>query len=252
MKDSTTKNREWLYTGLSVIIIIGLWQVLAACIGKEIIMPLPKTVLSQLFHTINQDNFIVSVGYTLARSISGFSVAFALALILGVLSGFFNIFYYLLKPVIVVTKAIPTMGVILLALIWLESEKAPIFVGFLIIFPILYENIVQGIRSVDPKLIEMVKLYEINPVKVLRNVYIPSISSYISAGAASAIALNLKTIIAAEVLSQPKISIGINFQIEKANLNTAGVFAWSIVAIVLAALLEVVFKIIKKCKSSFI
>ncbi len=130
------------------------------------------------------------------------------------------------------------MAVILLALIWLRSEKAPILVAFLVTFPILYQNVVQGIRQVDLKLIEMVNLYGVNKWKILKDLYLPSIRSYLLAGMSTAMGLTIKIVIAAEVLSQPYLSIGTSFQLEKAHLNTAGVFAWSFIAIVLASIFD--------------
>nr|WP_044824914.1 ABC transporter permease subunit [Clostridium aceticum]AKL96384.1 ABC-type nitrate/sulfonate/bicarbonate transport system, permease component [Clostridium aceticum]KJF26961.1 ABC transporter permease [Clostridium aceticum] len=249
MMISTSKNKEYkeiIYTIISVVVLILLWKILAIWVGKEIILPSPEATFSKLIMIIRAENFLQSILSTLIRSMLGFSIAFLLALILGMLAGFFKPVYYLLKPVIVINKAIPTMAVILLALIWLESEKAPILVGFLVIFPLLYYNVVEGIRSVDEKLIEMVKLYQVNKVKVIKELYIPSIKSYLIAGASTALGLNLKIVIAAEVLSQPKISMGTNFQIEKANLNTAGVFAWAIIAIVMAAVLDGIVKLMQR------
>ncbi len=92
----------------------------------------------------------------------------------------------------------------------------------------------------------MMDIYEVGKWDRLKDLYIPSISSYIHSGMAAAMGLNLKIIIAAEVLSQPKISMGTSFQIERVNLNTAGVFAWSLITILLAAMLERGLKLLQK------
>lgn len=248
MMTSITKNKEnkeTIYIVISSVALIVIWKIISMWVSKEIIIPSPESTIERLIFIIKQDNFIPSIINTLTRTILGFLLALILSVVLGMLSGFFKPIYYLLKPIVLINKAVPTMSVILIALIWLKSEIAPILVGFLVIFPILYSSVILGIRNVDVRLIEMVKLYKIGNAKIIKEVYIPSIKSYLITAASTAIGLNLKVIIAAEVLSQPKVSIGTSFYIEKVNLNTAGVFAWSIIAIIIAGLLDGIIKYIK-------
>ena len=249
MKASIFKNKnskELLYTIISTIVLIILWKILSVIVDKEILIPSPENTFIETIRIVRGPNFINSVVNTVKRAIMGFMMALAAGISLGMLGGFSKPIYYLLRPIVLINKAVPTMAMILLALIWLQSEKAPILVGFVVIFPVIYENVVQGIRNVDVKLVEMMSMYEVSRLGMLKDLYMPSIRSYLYGGLSAAMGLNLKIIIAAEVLSQPKISMGTSFQIEKANLNTAGVFAWSLITIFLAGLLEQTLKVIKE------
>lgn len=219
---------------------------MASIIDKEILVPSPRNTFIEIIKIIQSPNFMLSVFNTLKRALTGFLIALGVGISLGMMGGFSKPIYYLLRPFVLINKAVPTMAVILLALIWLESEKAPILVGFIVIFPVIYENVVQGIRNVDVKLVEMMNIYEIKSFDRLKDLYIPSIGSYLHGAMATAMGLNLKIIIAAEVLSQPRISMGTSFQLEKSNLNTAGVFAWSLLTILLAGILEQGLKIFKR------
>ena len=230
---------------ISIVSIIVLWKFLSVWVDNPIMIPSPKITFFEFIKIIRSQNFIIIVTATLTRVIIGFLISFISALILGILSGFFKPIYYLLRPVIVIQKATPTMAIILIAIIWLKAELAPILVGFLIIFPIIYSTVIQGIESVDVKLIEMSKVYKLSRLTVMKDIYIPSIKSSLMSIASSTIGLNLKVIIAAEVLSQPSVSIGTSFQIEKANLNTAGVFAWALISIIIASGFDFIIKVLK-------
>lgn len=243
--------KELLYTLSAMVFLLLVWQGAALAVGREILIPTPKATFNEILRIMGGPHFQTAVGNTLKRAVTGFAVALLAGLGLGLAGGFSKPVYYLLRPFVLVSKAVPTMAMILLALIWLESEKAPVLVGFVVVFPILYENVVQGIRQVDPKLVEMMSVFEQNKWQQLKHLYLPSIGGYLSSGMAAAMALNLKIIIAAEVLSQPRISMGTSFQIERANLNTAGVFAWSFITIVLAALLEQGLQLFKGKKRRF-
>lgn len=241
MKDSITKNkkdRELLYTVISVIALIALWKILSALVGKEILVPSPEATLREIIRITTSERFLLAAFNTTKRAVIGFVLALISGVILGLLAGTSKPVYYLLRPLVTMIRALPTMAIILLALIWLQSEKSPILVGFVVIFPVLYENVVQGIRNVDRRLIEMMDIYEVDRFTRLKDLYFPSISSYLKSGMSAAMGLNLKIIIAAEVLSQPRVSMGTSFQIERVNLNTPGVFAWSIITVVLAAILD--------------
>lgn len=246
MINSIMKNKEKIYTVLSILSLLIIWKVLAVVINKSIIVPSPEETFRELVHIIKSPYFIVTVLGTIKRVLLGFFISFMLAMTLSLLAGFNNVIYYLLKPVVTIIKVIPTMGVILLALIWLKSRYATIFVGFLIIFPILYENNLKGIKSVDKNLLEMSKIYEISSFDLIKDIYIPSMKPFILAGINNALSINLKIIIAAEVLSELPNSIGSFLQIEKTALNTPGVFAWCLVALIIGGSFEIILSNITK------
>ena len=99
------------------------------------------------------------------------------------------------------------------------------------ILPIVYGNIFTGMSNIDKKLLEMGRLYKLSKKDMLINIYLPSLKSYIKNAIISGVGLNMKVIIAAEVITQPRYGIGTLFQIERANLNTGGVFAWLFIVV---------------------
>ncbi len=222
----------------SICTILVIWEVLSIIVGNDVKLPSPVDTVRALYMIITDEMFFISISNTMLRVVKSFSISFVIAVILGILSGFFNPVYYLLKPILLVQRSIPTMAVILLSLIWLNREISPILVGSLIVFPVLYASVVSSIRQVDKKLIEMVTVYKLDIKRKIRYLYIPSIKESLITISAVAVSLCIKVTIAAEVLSQPRYSIGTSFQLEKASINTAGVFAWAIIAILIASLFE--------------
>ena len=227
-----------LTVAFSLAILLALWKLLSLWVDAAIIIPSPEETLKACFTLLIQPDFLTRVWHTVARSLAGFFIALFSALFLGIIGGAYRPAFILFKPLVSITKATPTMSIILLALIWLHTEIAPILVGFLVIFPLRYTNIVEGIRNVDIKLLEMARMYQVKKKRIIAELYLPSLSSYLTAGAATALGLNLKVIIAAEVLSQPKNCIGTSLHLEQINLNTAGVFAWTIIAILISSFFD--------------
>lgn len=224
----------WLSTG----IVLVLWGIFALIADNQLKMPTPWSTFKSLIVIMSEEGFLVMVWATFRRAMVGFLLAFSSALALGIVSGVSAPVYYLMRPIVLAQRSIPTMAVILVAIIWLGREGAPLLVCVLIVFPIIYSAVVTSIRDVDKKLLEMVEVYGLSRGQKLKHLYLPSIRSSLLGVSAAAISLNLKITIAAEVLGQPGKGIGTGFQLEKVSLNTAGIFAWAIVAIVLGALLE--------------
>ena len=67
----------------------------------------------------------------------GFVLAFGLAMITGMLAGLNKDFSAFIRPLIIVLRATPVIAIILILLIWFDSNIVPIVIAFLTIYPIL-------------------------------------------------------------------------------------------------------------------
>ena len=244
MKNSTCRSR--LYTVGAIACLFILWHAVSWAVGAEILLPFPGETLRDLIRITGTKDFGLAVLNTTSRSLAGFGIAFVSAVFLAVSAALWKPLHYFLNPLVVLTKATPTISIILLALIWMNTETAPVLIGLMVIFPIIYTNIMTGLENMDTKLIQMSSMYGVGKLRMIKELYFPSILPYVLSASSTAIGLNLKVIIAAEVLSQPKISIGTSLQMEKVYLNTAGVFAWTLVAVLLSAAFDYIIFLIRK------
>lgn len=242
MLNSTIKNS--LITLASVILLILVWKLGAIYFDQELILPSPGTTLKQLWLIIQSDAFWPAVGATVGRGLIGFTISCLLGMVIGFGAGFSPVVYWLMQPWVTVIRATPVMSVIILAIIWLRTDMVPVFVTFLMIFPIIYGNVVAGIQNVDRHLLEMARIYRVKMYRTIEEVYIPSILPYLLAGASTAMGITWKVIIAAEILSQPQLAIGTNLMLAKIELATAQVVAWTVVAIIISFLFEYLLKML--------
>ena len=247
MKDYTWENKKYIF--LSIMLLFIIWGIGAKSINNETIIPSIGSTYEALIEIINNKNFINIIGFTLLRSFLSFLISILTALVLGLLAYEFRIIHNLFKPILSILKSVPTMAIVILALIWLDSEKAPVLIGFIVIFPILYDSIVSALISMDIKILNMAKLFKVKKITIIKNIYIPCIFGGIYKVIASVLGLNFKVVIAGEVLGQPKYSIGSSLQMEKLYLNTSGVFAWIIIVVVLTIIFETLIKLIYKSKA---
>ena len=244
MKNYILKDKE--FSLLSKLILIGLWALLSNLIDKEVILPSIKSTILSLIDIVKDPSFSGIILHSLIRSVIGFIISILLAMLLGIISSYSRFIYSLMLPILNFLSSIPTMAIIILALIWLDNEFVPMFVGFIMVFPILYETVLKGILNVDKNIMEMAKLYKVERFTIIRDIYMPSIFINLSSVMTSAVNINLKMVIAGEVLSQPKLAIGSNLQMEKMYLNTSGVFAWIIIILGISKILGYIVELIGK------
>lgn len=240
MKSFTLKNRR--LSVISKLLIIVLWILLSRTIDNEVIFPTISSTFHSFTDIVRRPSFIIIISHSLIRTLIGFVISLVLAVIIGILSSISNIIYHLMIPIINFLTSVPTMAIIILALIWLNNEFAPMFVGFIMVFPILYETVLKGILNLDSNIIDMAKVYKVQKMTLIKDVYIPNIFLNLSYIFPSALGINFKMVIAGEALSQPKYAIGTNLQLQKMYLNTSGVFAWIIIILLMSKIFKYVLE----------
>ena len=244
MKEYSWKNKKYI-TG-SIVVLIILWALISLKVNNEIIIPSIGSTVKSLVEIITDRDFLFVIGATVLRILASFLISLITAVILAVTASFSKLLYNFMLPILAFLKSVPTMGIIVLALIWLSSDNAPVLIGFIVVFPILYESVISGITGVDIKILDMASSYKVKRAVVIKDIYLPSILMGINKVINSAFGLNFKVVIAAEVLGQPKYSIGSKLQLEKMYLNTPGVFAWIIIIVIIIICFELLIKLLNK------
>lgn len=226
---------------LIVLFWLALWQLLYIIIRQDLYLPSPVSVFVRLHELIMQAAFWQSVGYSFCRVLAGLALSIVVGVTTGILASLNRHVYDLMNPMVTAIKATPVMSFIILTLVWFSSSQVPIFICFLMCFPIIWTNVVEGVRNVDAKLLEMAKVFKASFSLVIRRIYLPSILPYFIAACLTSFGLGWKVSVAAEVLSHPAYAIGSNLYSAKAYLDSTGLFAWTFVVIVLSIIFESIF-----------
>jgi NitT/TauT family transport system permease protein len=163
---------------------------------------------------------------------TAFIISVPVGIIVGILCGISKNFLAFFSFFFAFISSSPVMALILIAYLIFGSETTPVVIGFLLIFPLLVSNVIEGITMLDPKKIELFKAYKISASGTLYYLILPSLKPYIFGGIRSGVALGWKVIIAAEVLVQPLFALGSGMQDAKAHLESAELFAWTFAAII--------------------
>lgn len=240
------KKTFW-YRALAVLLALMVWQIASMAVGSEILLVSPLRVLSRLATIWREEGFFTTILYTMARILLGFFLALTAGFLSAVLAGRFHFVEYLLWPYVVTFRSVPVASFIILCLIWLSFSQLTVFIAFLIVFPVIYSNMLQGVKSTDPKLLEMAALYRVPWYRRFFYIELPGIRPYLLAACNISIGMAWKSGIAAEVIGVVSGSIGGALYHAKIYFETADLFAWTVIIVLLSALSEkALFWLIKK------
>jgi len=248
MKTSITKKTSFLrnggiYTIISFLLLLAAWKLISLVISSEIILPSPENTAISMLDLIRTREFFIIILSSLQRGVLGFILSFVLGIFFGFLSGLSRIFRSIFEPFLSVIRTTPVITIILIALIWFKANNVPVFASFLMAFPIICTNVIEGIDSIDQKILEMAKIFRIKKSRVIGEIYIPSLIPFLTAAVSTSFGIGWKVVIAAEVLSQPKYAIGTSLQTSKIYLNINDVFAWTIYAILIGYVIERIIRL---------
>jgi NitT/TauT family transport system permease protein len=236
MKTFISRNR--LISVAGIVLLIAFWKVVSFLAGSEQIFPSPENTLISVIHVFQREGFWISLINTISRGLSGFIISFFLSFMVGIPAGINRSVYLIINPFIVAVRSTPIISLILLAIIWLGNEYVPVFIAVLTMFPIMTTNIADGIRNVDPSLIEMGKVYGVGRRRILHEISIPSIIPFIFSGISTALGFGWRAIIIGEVVAQPRFGIGTQMQISHIYLQVSELIAWTFIAIVISYFFE--------------
>ena len=217
---------------------LGVWQLAAMLVGQELLFPTPIAVAIRLFQISATANFYKVILYSLLRILLGMTAGSLIGTFGGTVTAFSKTAKAFFAPILAVVKATPVASFIILLVLYISRDLAPLIISLMIVTPIVWTGIESGIINTDNNLLEMAKVYKMNRRDILRHIYLPSITPYLLAALKSSLGMAWKAGIAAEVLLQPIMSIGKMISDSKILLETTDLFAWTVVVVILSVIIE--------------
>ena len=214
------------------------WELAAAAVGQELLLPSPLQTGRKLLELGSTAEFWLTVGKSVARVLTGILAAVLLGVLLALLTHWSPLLKALLSPVMTLVKSTPVASFIILALVWLGRGAVPVFIAALMVLPVVWANVSAGLAGIDPQLLELAQVFHLPRARVLRRITWPSVLPHLRAALRSALGLGWKAGIAAEVLTVPPYSIGKRIYEAKLYLETTELFAWTAAVVLVSLLIE--------------
>ncbi|KQX68029.1 ABC transporter permease subunit [Paenibacillus sp. Root444D2] len=202
-RTSSLKESKFWQPWVIPILILLLWQVLGL-FGwlSERILPTPWEVLTALYGVIKDGTIFEYVAVSTKRAFLGFLIGGSIAFVIGLLNGVFPIAERYMDSSVQMVRTIPHLAMIPLVIMWFGiGETSKLFLVSLgVAFPI-YLNTFHGIRSVDPGLVEMGKVYGLKGFALFAKVILPGALANILLGIRFSLGIMWLSLIVAETIA---------------------------------------------------
>lgn len=246
MKTSAIDVKKIILNISAVLLAIFLWQAASLWLDSDVLIASPLQVLVRVFELLQSEAFFTTVTRSTLHIIGGFFLAFGCAVVLASAAGKQPVLEIFFRPFLLTVKTVPVASFIVISLIWLSGNTLSIFISFLMSLPILYNNLLQGYKNADPKLLQCAELFHFSPFKRLLLVRLPAIKPFLLSACSTGMGLAWKAGVAAEVIGIPKDSIGEMLYYAKLYFDSKDLFAWTLIIVVLSVCIEKLFLLLLK------
>lgn len=220
---------------------IVVWDLCAYFYGKPLIFPSPLAVCKQLWELMQTRAFYLTTLTSLWNISLGILIAIAIGSLISFLTSQIRLLRDLLFPLFTIIKATPVASFIILMWLLIGAINLPTFITMLIVIPVIWTNLDEGFRRIDPQLREVTKVFKMSHWQRLRVLIFPSMKPYFVSACRTSLGLAWKAGIAAEVIAMPLSTIGTEISWSKTYMEYENLFAWTLTVILLSLAMELLF-----------
>ncbi len=223
---------------------ITIWEAAHLLVGEDLVLflPSPFAVLVSFGKLVFTAEFWNATLATVGRIFAGFAIGCITGIISGIFTSSVGIADALLSPMLRIIRVVPVVSFVILAFLFIDVDRLPIFIAFLMVVPLVWQSVHDGLRNVDPALPEMGRVFGMKPVAILFKIKLPEISCEILSAIVSGLGFAWKSGIAAEVICTPMISLGKSIYRAKGNFEFDEVYAVTLTVVFLSLIFETALK----------
>lgn len=223
---------------MAVVIALCVWQIAAMTVKSDILLVSPVQVAVRLCTIWRTSGFAASIWNSFYHIAGGALAAVAIAAVLAALSVRSRWVGILLRPFMITVKTVPVASFVVICLIWLSSESLSALISFLIVLPVVYGNLLEGLKSEDVKMLQLGVVYKMPAGRRLLYIHLPQLKPFIMSGVSTALGMAWKAGIAAEIIGTPDGTIGKQLYYSKVCLDTDDLLCWTVIIVAISVLFE--------------
>jgi NitT/TauT family transport system permease protein len=176
------ERRDWMVRVGAVLVILGVWEALGRQINPLLFSP-PSAIAQAAVHVVGSGELWRYLRVSLKAFAIGMSTGTVAGIVLGIVVARFRLLDLALEPFVIALYSTPMVAVIPLIVLWVgfgDEAKATVIFLFAI-FPVML-NAYQGVKSVDPRLLEVARSFRSTERALWIDVIVPASLPFIVAG----------------------------------------------------------------------
>lgn len=235
---STMLNKKRIGQITAVAFWVAVWFIVAYFVDNKLLVASPKDTVVALFRMMSEGAFYESVIRSFAKILLGFLSGVVLATIFAIACYKLEVSKYIISLLVGLCKSMPVAVFSVVLIIWWGPENLSYFVSMIVVIPVVFNNILEGLKATDIKMLRMASVFKLPLWNKIMFIYRPTLKPYVLSFVKSSIGMSWKAGVAAEVIGLSNKSIGGELYSSKVYFNTDEVFAWAVVIIIVSVLTE--------------
>jgi sulfonate transport system permease protein len=229
-----------------IAVLLAFWEFAAGTFADEFFISRPTVVAQKFWELVTSGRLFFHGGITAAETLAGFVAGAATGILVGLILGRNETLAKLLDPILVAMNSLPKVALAPLFIMWFGIDMSmKVILTATIVFFLVFINTYNGVRNVDPQLIEILRLMGAKERHLISKVIVPSALQWVFAGLQLSIPYALIGAVVGEIMAANR-GLGFLLQDAAGQLDTGGVFAALLAIIVLALLLQLAVKLAER------
>lgn len=193
------RNRNLAIRLASAAVVLGAWQIYGLNSNDLIFSPFTE-VIAHLYELTVNGPLAAAIRYSVLMFLGGLVIGSLAGIVLGVAMGRFRGFEAAVGMYIYAIYSTPLVALIPLISLWFGFgiEAQLIIISMFVLFPVTIA-VYNGVRSVDPSLVEVARSFRASEAAMWRHVIIPSVVPYIVTGLSQGVAMGLVGMFISEI-----------------------------------------------------
>lgn len=225
----------------AALLALTFWEIAALLIHQRILLVTPVAVARRLCTIWQVEGFARAIWFSFYHIAGGFLLGLILGCLLAYLAAKHPVVETLLWPWMATIKSVPVASFVVICLIWLSARNLSVFISFLIVIPIIYQNVLEGLRAETREMQEVATVFQLPWRKRFRYIELPKLRPFLLSACRVTTGMAWKAGIAAEIIGVPNGSIGKMLYTAKIYLDTDDLLAWTVIIVVISVVAEKVF-----------
>ena len=244
--EQNKKGLNTLAFCLGILLVGVLIQAAGWLKGDKLVFPGVGEILQAFVRMLGEGRTWKQIGTTLLHLAEALAAAAVIGTGLGLVQGKSPFVRALLKPLMTLLRSIPMIVMTVIIMVLTKYDRVPLIASALMLIPLISEATAEGLRRIEPEMIDVYRMNSGFTPRVLFSVYLPLMAGYLQQAYINAVGMGIKLAVTTEYLVQARDSLGKAVYSSAYFNEYAEIYAYALIMILLAVLVSEAPRVIKR------
>ena len=231
-------KRELFDSFLGIVLIGCLIQAAGWMRHDSLVFPGLAEILKAFFRLVGEAHTYRLIATTLGHLLQALVLASVVGIPIGMAEGSSGFVYRLLRPLMILLRSVPVIVMVVIIMVMTKYDYVPLIATSLLLIPMISEAVCEGMRGIEPELLDVYRLNCGFNTRVLLQVYLPLMAGYLKQAYAGAVGMGIKMVVTTEYLVQTRNSLGKAIYSSSYFNEYQDIYAYALIMILLVLLVS--------------